>query len=149
MLRSVLMALAAAVVAGPVAVFAAGVAQPVPVAPPQRTIPQADPGEDGRPHTYVQKFNARGDRYASEQEAAADMEIVSQRIRSAGYVILNSFVVADVDDPDHRLPWNNYRFEISYIAPHGAHVDPSKIPSLKRLDADPDDCQVLNPEFCQ
>ena len=107
------------------------------------------PADDGAPHTYVQKFNDRGERYSSESEAAADMDIVTERIKSAGYVILHRFVAADVDDPNHQSPWNNYRFEITYIAPHRARIDGSKIQTLRQLKAEPDDCQVINPEFCR
>src|SRR5581483_10163051 len=102
--------------------------------------------DDGTPHTYVQRFDARGERYSSERDAAADMELVSQRIRAAGYVILHSFVAADAD---RNSPFNYYRFEISYIAPHHAQVDPAHLETLRQLKADPDDCQVLNPEFCR
>jgi len=103
------------------------------------------PSQEGAPQTYVQKFNDRGERYSSENEAAADMEIVSQRIRSAGYVILHRFIAADAD---RNAPWNYYRFEITYIAPHRANIDRSGMRTLEQLHAGPDDCQVLNPEFC-
>src|SRR6185369_17743200 len=98
------------------------------------------------PHTYVQKYDARGERYSTERDAAADMAMVAQRIRAAGYVILHSFVAADAD---RSSPFNYYRFEISYIAPHRAQVDAASIEALRQLKADPDDCQVLNPEFCR
>lgn len=107
------------------------------------------PAEDGAPHTYVQKFNDRGERYSSESEATADMDIVSERIRSAGYVILHRFVAADVDDPNHQSPWNYYRFEITYIAPRHAKIDATKLKTLRQLGSTPDDCQVINPEFCR